>query len=265
MNLILNVLFWILIVILVLILIILYILLSKRSFFIEYTKDDGVIIEVKILFLKFKIYKSKKNITIKKEDIKKETQNTASKKIETKETKTKETKIEKEAKDKKTIKKAQEKNKVSKKEKSEKSKDKTNLKDELFKDLSFSEIFSIIKDAVNSINGFISVLARKIKFEKISFTLPIHSQDPLKTQKMYGAITSSFYLLSTALQSKFFISYENPVFVADFENMLEGKEYFYIKITARTGFLMAVLLYLLKEYLYYKKTYLNNKDVKKDA
>ncbi len=227
MSIILNILLWILIIILVLILIVLYALLSKRSFFIEYTKLEGLIIKVRLLFFKFTIYKSLKE----------------EKKLEEKPIKEKPIKE-------KTI-------KEKPKQKTQKPiKEKKNIKDELLSDLSFSEIFSIIKDAVNSINGLIAVLAKKIKFTNICFTIPIHSENPLKTQKMYGSVTNAFYLLSTKLQEKFFISYENPAFVPDFENLLKDKEYFFIKITARTGFLLAVLMYVYKQYIYYKKTYL---------
>ncbi len=244
MSIILNILFFLLAIILFLLILIIYILVSKRSFFIEYTKLEGLIIKIRILFFNVNIYKSIKpqkpekkieDISLKKQDIK---ENTKKENTEPKKEKTQ------------TQTKKQEENK----------KEKTNIKDELFKGLSFSEIFSIIKDAVKSLNGFISVLAKKIKFEKISFTLPLHQENPLKTQKMYANVTNAFYLLSTQLQSKFYISYENPVFVADFENLLKDREYFYIKITARTGFLLAVLLYLYKQYVYYKKTYLTQKN-----
>ncbi len=248
MSIILNILYWILIIILIILLIAIYILVSKRSFYIEYTKLDGLILQVRVLWFKLNIFKSnsqdEKQTTQEKKDTKKEqekksTQKPKAEQSEKRQPQTKENTEE---------------------EPKGKSKEKPNLKDELFKDLSFSEIFSIIKDVVKSLNGFIAVLAKKIKFEKISFTLPINSSNPLKTQKVYGSTTNAFYLLSTQLQSKFFISYENPVFVADFENLLKDKEYFYIKITARTGFLIAVAIYLFKQYVYYKKTYLTQTD-----
>ncbi len=287
MNIIFSILNILLIILLCIIFLLLWIIIAPRHFFIEYTKLEGLIIKINLAFFKLKIFEYKiedEDENLAKEDLVKEdlvkqdlTKEVLEEKIPISKTATQELSrpIEdnsKENKENETITKQNDEplknsskadnvtKKKAKKPKRDKKAKKTSILDDFNdKNLSFTEIFSIIKDIVNSTKGFMRILFNRIKFTDVSFTIPINSSDANSTQKLYAITTNSFYTLATFLQSNLKINFKSPIFIADFENNYKDSVYAYIKITAQTGILIFVAVYVFKQYKFYKTKYLTQK------
>ncbi len=113
-------------------------------------------------------------------------------------------------------------------------------------DLQFS--FGLIKQVVSAAKGIMKRVFGAIKFRDVSFTIPIHTADVLKTQQIYGAVTSAFYSLNTFLQKHLQLYYKSPVFVADFAGRYSEALYFYCKITASPVLLLAAAYFAYTQY-----------------
>ena len=108
--------------------------------------------------------------------------------------------------------------------------------------------FQLVKDVVASAKGIVKRIFKAIKFRDVSFTLPIYAGDVHKTQKMYGAVTNSFYTLSVFLQKHLQITFKSPIFVADFADCYKDSVYFYTQITASPILLLAAGWFAYNQY-----------------
>ena len=187
------------IILLVLLILLMWLILMPRHFWVEYSKRDGLILQVNIGLYRFTLYPVPAFMR---------------KKADT-------------AKDKSTGK-AEEKKKNP------------------LENIQFS--FDLIKQVVSSAKGIMKRVFRAIKFRDVSFTGPGHSNDVHAPQKMYGAVTNSFYSLSIFLQKHLQIYFKSPVFVADFAGRYSDAVYFYSKITASPVLLLVAAYYAYTQY-----------------
>lgn len=106
-----------------------------------------------------------------------------------------------------------------------------------FADIQFS--LDLVKQVVAAAKGIMAKIFKAIKFRDVSFTVPIHSADAMKTQQTYGIVTNSFYTLAVFLQKHLQITFKSPIFVADFADSYKDSIYFYCQITASPVLLLA--------------------------
>lgn len=106
-----------------------------------------------------------------------------------------------------------------------------------FADIQFS--FDLVKQVVAAAKGIMAKIFKAIKFRDVSFTVPIHSAEAMKTQQTYGIVTNSFYTLAVFLQKHLQITFKSPIFVADFADSYKDSIYFYCQITASPVLLLA--------------------------
>lgn len=106
-----------------------------------------------------------------------------------------------------------------------------------FADIQFS--LDLVKQVVAAAKGIMAKIFKAIKFRDVSFTVPIHSADAMKTQQTYGLVTNSFYTLAVFLQKHLQITFKSPIFVADFADSYKDSIYFYCQITASPVLLLA--------------------------
>lgn len=104
-------------------------------------------------------------------------------------------------------------------------------------DIQFS--LDLVKQVVAAAKGIMAKIFKAIKFRDVSFTVPIHSADAMKTQQTYGIVTNSFYTLAVFLQKHLQITFKSPIFVADFADSYKDSIYFYCQITASPVLLLA--------------------------
>ena len=128
-------------------------------------------------------------------------------------------------------------------EKAEKRKEKQNP----FDDIQFS--FDLVKQVLSAAKGIMARIFKAIKFCDLSFTVPIHNSDVLKTQQTYGLVTNSFYGLSVFLQKHLQITFKSPIFIADFADRYKDSVYFYCQITASPVLLLAAAWFAYKQYI----------------
>ena len=115
-----------------------------------------------------------------------------------------------------------------------------------FADIQLS--MNLVKQIVESVKGIMARIFKAIKFRDVSFTVPIHHSDVMKTQQIYGAVTNSFYSLAIFLQKHLQITFKSPLFVADFADSYKDSVYFYCQITASPILLLAAGWYGYKQY-----------------
>lgn len=132
------------------------------------------------------------------------------------------------------------------KKKAEKTEKNTGEKSNPLSDIQFS--FDLVKQVVSAAKGIMAKVFKAIKFRDLSFTVPIHNSDVLKTQQNYGLITNSFYSLSVFLQKHLQITFKSPIFIADFANQYKDSVYFYCQITASPVLLLAAAWFAYTQY-----------------
>ncbi len=115
-----------------------------------------------------------------------------------------------------------------------------------FADIQLS--MNLVKQIVESVKGIMARIFSAIKFRDVSFTVPVHHSDVMKTQQIYGAVTNSFYSLAIFLQKHLQITFKSPLFVADFADRYKESVYFYCQITASPVLLLAAGWYGYKQY-----------------
>ena len=115
-----------------------------------------------------------------------------------------------------------------------------------FADIQLS--MNLVKLIVESVKGVMARIFKAIKFRDVSFTVPIHHSDVMKTQQIYGVVTNSFYSLAIFLQKHLQITFKSPLFVADFADRYKDSVYFYCQITASPILLLAAGWYGYKQY-----------------
>lgn len=113
-------------------------------------------------------------------------------------------------------------------------------------DIQFS--FDFVKQVIAAAKGIMARIFKAIKFRDLSFTVPIHGSDALKTQQTYGIVTNSFYSLSVFLQKHLQITFKSPIIVADFANRYKDSVYFYCQITASPVLLLAAGWFAFNQY-----------------
>ena len=197
------------IILAVLLLILLWVIVMPRHFWVEYSKPDGPMVKMNIGPFKISLFPLPEFVQ-KKLDSK-----TENKKAEENPAGTPET---------------------------EQTKEKTNP----LGDIQFS--FDLVKQVVSAAKGIMARIFKAIKFRDLSFTLPIHSNDALKTQQTYGIVTNSFYTLSVFLQKHLQITFKSPIFVADFADRYKDSVYFYCQITASPVLLLAAGWFAFNQY-----------------
>ncbi|MBR4036173.1 MAG: hypothetical protein IKJ05_05525 [Oscillospiraceae bacterium] len=129
--------------------------------------------------------------------------------------------------------------------KTEKKQEKTEKPNPLA-DIQFS--FDLVKQVVSAAKGIMARIFKAIKFRDISFTVPVHGSDALKTQQTYGIVTNSFYSLSVFLQKHLQITFKSPIFVADFADRYKDSVYFYCQITASPVLLLTAAWFAYEQY-----------------
>ncbi len=197
------------IILAVLLLILLWVIVMPRHFWVEYSKPDGSMVKMNIGPFKISLFPLPEFVQ-KKLDSKAESKKTEKKPAGTPET--------------------------------EQTKEKTNP----LGDIQFS--FDLVKQVVSAAKGIMARIFKAIKFRDLSFTLPIHSNDALKTQQTYGIVTNSFYTLSVFLQKHLQITFKSPIFVADFADRYKDSVYFYCRITASPVLLLAAGWFAFNQY-----------------
>ena len=203
-----------------------WIILVPRHFWVEYSKQDGPEVKMNIAFFRFRIYPLPpfaEKLLDKKEKQKKQLPASGKNKDGTD---------------------------IQHVHPAEQKTDKPGVMD----DIQLS--FDLIKEAVSAAGGIMKRVLKAIKFRDVSFTVPLHTQDVLKTQQLYGAVTNSFYTLNTFLQKYMQLYYKSPVFVADFAGRYSDALYFYCKITASPVLLLSAAYFAYSQYNHIKE---NNK------
>ena len=193
----------------VLLLILLWIILMPRHFWVEYSKPESLMVKMNIGPFKISLLPLPGFVQ---------------KKLDSKNQKDK----------------AQE--KPQRNTKAEQPKEKTNP----LGDIQFS--FDLVKQVVTAAKGIMARIFKAIKFRDLSFTVPIHGNDALKTQQAYGIITNSFYTLSVFLQKHLQITFKSPIFVADFADRYKDSVYFYCQITASPVLLLVAGWFAFNQY-----------------
>ena len=198
------------IVFLMLLIIALWLILTPRHFWAEYSKRDGLIVQVNIAFFRFTLYPVPE--FLRKLFVKK---------------------------------KSDDKRNASEAGRSENN-GMENGTESPFADIQVS--FELVRQTVSSAKGIMRRVFRAIKFRDVSFTVPLHSKDVHTTQKLYATVTNSFYSLSVFLQKHIQIYFKSPVFVADFAGRYSDAVYFYSKITASPVLLLVAAYYAYTQY-----------------
>ena len=205
-------------ILLAVLLLLLWVIVMPRHFWVEYCKADGVLVKMNIGPFKLGLYPLPKFLQ-KKTDGKKGEKTEKAEKTPSSQPKTE-----------------------PKPQQKPQREEKTNP----LADLQLS--FQLVKDVVASAKGIVKRIFKAIKFRDVSFTLPIHAGDVHKTQKMYGAVTNSFYTLSVFLQKHLQITFKSPIFVADFADCYKDSVYFYTQITASPILLLAAGWFAYNQY-----------------
>ena len=211
-------------ILLCLLIVVVWVLVVPRSVIVEYTNADSLVVKVRVLFFKIKVYPLPKIFTGKKE---------------------------KQKKDKKTAD-ANGKASVDKKQKKP-SAFKTFMED-------MPKGFELVKEVFATVKGTMAILLKGVKIKDVSFTVPVCAKDAFETQKLYGTVTTAFYSLSIFLQKYVKIFYKKPIFVADFANLYKDSTYFYCKIQASPSIILVVGWYLFRTYRRLTKANQNNSD-----
>ena len=198
-------------ILLAIILLILLLLIIPRSIWVEYDKTDGLIVKVRVLFFKLKVFPMKSG---------------------------KKDKGEEEEKKKKT-----EKQSSSSQEKASEDHGKEKKKKSIAEDIRFS--FDLLGQVLGTVSEGMKRILRGIKLRNVSFTLPVSGRDSRSVRKMHGIISSAFYNLNTIISQIFDIEYGSPKIIADFAGMYTDSLYFYCRIIATPIRILAGGLYLL--------------------
>lgn len=196
-------------ILLAVILLLVWIILVPRHFWLEYCKADGLVVKMNIGPFKMRLYPLPDFLAKKAGKSQKEKPQSAQ----------------------------------SDENNTEKS---TDNKINPFDDIQFS--MKLIKETVAAAKGIMKRIIRAIKFRDVSFTVPIHHSDVLKTQQLYSAVTNSFYSLAIFLQKHLQITFKSPLFVADFADRYKDSIYFYCQITASPILLLAAGWYGYNQY-----------------
>ena len=201
-------------ILLVLVVLLLWVIIVPRSVFVEYTNNTSLVVKVRILLFKIKVYPLPKFLSNKD-------------------------KKEKSAKKKKTDAQKTASADTAKAE-----------KPSAFKKFmaDMPKGFELVKEVLSAVKGVMAILLKGISIKDVSFTVPISAKDAHETQKQYGIVTSAFYSLNVFLQKYVKIFYKKPMFVADFANLYKDSTYFYCKIQASPSIILLVGWYLFKTY-----------------
>ena len=213
---ILAVLGWILLGIVALLL---WVIIVPRTVFMEYSARDSLAVKVRVFLFKIKVYPL--NLPFRKKEKKKEKPKARKKKG-------------KKSTGKKTAKKQQ--------PAATKDKKGFDIMEKLPKGM------ELVKTVLSAVKGVFRILLKGIAIKDVSFNLPVTGGDAYAVQQKYGKITSAFYTFSIFLQKYVKITYKSPVFIADFANLYGQSTYFYCKIQASPGIILAVGWHLFKIY-----------------
>ncbi len=249
---ILAVLGWIILAILILVI---WFILVPRDVYIEYTQKKSLVVKVRLFLFKIKVYpisfsfkkkEKRKNIKVKsnteKDTIHKETPSQTQNYTQVKNQQQNKTKSEV-CTHKKTQTTTQTKTETEIKKSNSKAKNK-------FKEITeyILNNKSLIREVFSTVKGALKILLNGIKIKDVSFIIPICAEDAHDVQKKYAAFTTSFYSLNIFLQKYVKIYYKSPIFIADFANIYEDKDYFYCKIQASPSIIIILGWYLFKQY-----------------
>lgn len=217
----------------IILLLVLWVIVMPRHFWVEYSKADGPLVKMNIGPFKLRLFPLPDFIQKKMA----EKQGGAEKDKKEKPQK-KEKPREKTAADGGKTQSPQPQKERAEQPQTEQRQDKTEKeKKNPFADIQFS--LDLVKQVVAAAKGIMAKIFKAIKFRDVSFTVPIHGTDAMKTQQTYGIVTNSFYTLAIFLQKHLQITFKSPIFVADFADSYKDSIYFYCQITASPVLLLA--------------------------
>ncbi len=234
----------------IILLVVLWVIVMPRHFWVEYSKADGPLVKMNIGPFKLRLFPLPDFIQKKMAE-----KQGGAQKDKKEKTQKKEKPLKKEKPREKTVAgggKTQSPRQRPRKKQPEQpqiqqQQDKTEKeKKNPFADIQFS--LDLVKQVVAAAKGIMAKIFKAIKFRDVSFTVPIHGADAMKTQQTYGIVTNSFYTLAVFLQKHLQITFKSPIFVADFADSYKDSIYFYCQITASPVLLLAAGWFAYRQY-----------------
>lgn len=243
---------WIILAILILVI---WFILVPRTIYIEYTQEKSIVVKIRLFLFKIKVYpisfsfgkiEKTKKVKVKSKTEQTQTKNKTQEQTYTQvKTQSKNQKQSEVYTQKKTQPHTSTQTKIESKTKKSESKPKNKFKETVEYILNNK---SIIKDVFATVKGALKILFNGIKIKDVSFIVPVCADDAHDVQKKYAAFTTAFYSLNIFLQKYIKIYYKSPIFIADFANIYEDKDYFYCKIQASPSIIIILGWYLFKQY-----------------